>query len=167
MRMSDRPTVEAEMFIDATPARVWELVTDIVGMGQWSPEYEGGIWLDGATGVAVGARFRGQNKRQDRQWESVSTVVEAEPGKSFAWAVGDPDNAAATWRFDLIAEGTGTRVHQRVELGPGPSGLTQRISEIPEREEEVVAARVGEHRRNMMSTLDGIKSAAEHDGMSQ
>jgi len=33
MRMSDQPTVEAEMFINATPARVWELVTDIVGMG--------------------------------------------------------------------------------------------------------------------------------------
>jgi uncharacterized protein YndB with AHSA1/START domain len=89
MRMSDRPTVEVEMFIEAPPARVWELMTDIVLMGQWSPEYQGGEWLDGATGPTVGARFKGRNKRQDREWESVSTVIEAEPGRAVAWAVGD------------------------------------------------------------------------------
>ena len=57
MRMRDRPTIEAETFIEAPPAHVWELVTDIVRMGQWSPEYQGGEWLDGATGPAVGSRF--------------------------------------------------------------------------------------------------------------
>ena len=164
MRMSDRPTVEAETFIEASPQRVWELVTDIVLMGRWSPEYDGGTWLDEAAGVAVGARFRGRNKREGREWESVSTVVEAELGKSFAWAVGDPSNAAATWRFVLTYEGSGTRVRQHVELGPGPSGLTRRIGEVPDREEEVIAARVDEHQRNMQQTLGGLKNAAERAG---
>lgn len=161
MRMGDRPTVDVEVFIEAPPSHVWELVTDIVRMGQWSPEYQGGEWLDGATGPEVGSRFRGRNRRGDRQWESVSTVTEAEAGRSFAWAVGDPGNAAATWRFDLAPQGTGTLLRQHVQLGPGSSGLTARIEELPDREEEIVASRTAEHRRNMQSTLEGIKSAAE------
>ena len=161
MRMSDRPTVDAETFIEAPPAQVWELVTDIVRMGQWSPEYQGGEWLDEATGPAVGARFRGRNKRGDREWQSTSTVTEADAGRSFAWAVSDPENASATWRFDLAPQGSGTLLRQHVELGPGPSGLTARIEEMPDREEEIVASRTAGHQSNMQVTLEGIKSAAE------
>ena len=164
MRMSELPTVEVEIFIEAPPERVWGLVTDIVLMGEWSPEYDGGEWLDGATGAVVGARFRGHNSREGREWESVSTVIEAEPGRSFAWAVGDPDNAAATWRFYLTPVRNGTRVRQHVQLGPGPSGLTRRIAEVPDREADVIAARVKEHHGNMQATLDGLKSAAERAG---
>ena len=164
MSMAELPTVEAEIFIDAPPERVWELVTDIVLMGEWSPEYDGGDWLDGATGAVAGARFRGRNSRDGREWESVSTVIEAEPNRSFAWAVGEPDNASATWRFDLTPVRNGTRVRQHVQLGPGPSGLTRRIAEVPDREAEVVAARVKEHHGNMQATLAALKSAAEQAG---
>lgn len=163
MRMQDRPTVAVELVVVASAARVWALVTDLVLMGQWSPEYQGGEWLDGATGPVVGARFQGRNQRRERQWESTSTVIEAEPGRSFAWAVGDPTHAAATWRFDLTPEGHGTRVRQHVELGPGPSGLTARIAELPDREEDIIAARTAEHRRNMQVTLEGLKTAAEQE----
>ena len=54
MRMYDKPTVAAEISIAAPPARVWELVTDLQLMGHWSPEYQGGEWLDGAPGPIVG-----------------------------------------------------------------------------------------------------------------
>jgi uncharacterized protein YndB with AHSA1/START domain len=163
MRMSDRPTVEAAIFVAAPAARVWDLVTNLELLGQWSPEYQGGEWLDGATGPVVGARFKGRNKRREREWESVSTVIEAEAGRSFAWAVGNPDNAAATWRFDLTLHGAGTRVRQHVQLGPGPSGLTARIAELPDREEDIIAARTAEHHRNMQITLQGLKAAAEQE----
>ena len=73
--------------------------------------------------------------------ESVSTGLEAEPGRSFMWAVGNPTNPAATWRFDLTPDGSGTRVRQHVQLGPGPSGLTARIAELPDRKEDIIAAR--------------------------
>lgn len=161
MRMSDLPTVDADVYIAAPPSRVWALVTDIAQMGHWSPEYRGGEWIDGATGAAAGARFKGRNKRKEREWESVSTVTEAEPEHAFAWAVGDPANAAATWRFDLAPEGAGTRVRQHVQIGPGPSGLTAVIAERPGREEDIVAARIAEHQRNMQATLEGLKAAAE------
>ncbi len=163
----DLPGVEVEIFVDAPPQRVWELVTDIVLLGEWSPEYDGGDWLDGVSGPAVGARFRGRNSREGRQWETTSTVVEAESGRSFAWAVGDPATAVATWRFDLTSEAQGTRVRQRVQLGPGASGLTRRIDELPDRRDDIIAARTGEHRRNMQATLEGLKAAAERDKSSR
>ena len=161
MRMQDGPTVEVEISVEAAPVRVWELVGDLALMGEWSPEYQSGDWLDGAAGPAVGSRFKGRNRRGDRAWESESTVIESVPGQVLAWAVSDPDNAAATWRFDLQSEGNGTRVRQHVRLGPGPSGLTARIAEVPDREEDIVAARCAEIRRNMQATLEGLKAAAE------
>jgi hypothetical protein len=39
MRMHDRPTVEADIFVAASDARAWELVTSLERMEQWSPEY--------------------------------------------------------------------------------------------------------------------------------
>ena len=163
MHMRDRPTVEADIFVAAPAARVWELVIDLERMGQWSPEYQGGEWLDGATGPVVGARFKGRNKRREREWESVSTVIESAVGRSFAWAVGNPQNPAATWRFDLTPDSAGTRVHQYVQLGPGPSGLTARIAELPDREEDIIAARTAELQRHMQITLQGLKTSAEQE----
>src|SRR5919197_4969489 len=82
MRMRDKPTIAVELSIAAPPAQVWELVTDLQLMGDWSPEYQGGEWLDGATGPVVGARFKGRNKSRGREWGSVSTLVETVPGRS-------------------------------------------------------------------------------------
>ena len=162
MRMSDLPTVQVDIFINASPASVWELATDLNRVGEWSPEYQGGEWIDGATGPVVGARFSGRNKRGDREWESTSTVTEAIPSQTFAWAVGaHPSNPAATWRFDLTPEAAGTRVRQHVQMGPGSSGLTAAIAVKPDRESDIIAARIKEHTRNMQATLEGLKSHAE------
>ena len=54
----------AEIDIAAPPARVWDLVTDLYRMGDWSPECYRCAWMDGGTGPRVGARFKGWN-RQD------------------------------------------------------------------------------------------------------
>lgn len=165
MRMSDGPTVEEEISINASPATVWALIIDLNAVGQWSPEYQGGEWLDGANGPTVGARFKGQNKREEREWESVSVVTECEAERTLAWAVGrDPGNPGARWRFDLTPIGHGTHVRQQVLIGPGPSGLTAVIDQRPDLEERIIDNRIAEHSRNMQATLQGLKSAAEQGG---
>ena len=50
--------VEVTKVIAATPERVYELVSDLPRMGEWSPENTGGSWIKGATGPAVGAKFK-------------------------------------------------------------------------------------------------------------
>jgi len=50
----------------ASPAQVWALVSDVTKIGRYSPETFEAEWLDGATGPAVGVRFRGHVKRNEK-----------------------------------------------------------------------------------------------------
>ena len=42
----------------APPNAIWELVSDVTRIGEFSPETFEAEWLDGATGPEVGARSR-------------------------------------------------------------------------------------------------------------
>jgi uncharacterized protein YndB with AHSA1/START domain len=156
MRYADGPTVEVTRTIDAPPSAVWGLVTDIDLPARFSSEYLGGHWLDGEP-ATVGARFVGRNTHPARgEWETTSTIIEADAPQVFAYAVGDTDNPGATWRYTLTPDGGGTRVTYWMRIGPGPSGLNPAIAAMPDKEERIVAHRCEEHRANMARTLDGI-----------
>ena len=162
MRMTDRPCLEVSLTVAASRERVWALVSDVTRVGDWGGECVGAEWLDGADGPAVGARFRGHQVAADQKWQTTSVVIESEPGVSFAWAVGDPANAAATWRYQLSSDGSGgTVLCYRGVMGPGPSGLTAMIAEMPDREESIIAYRLNGQQRNMTATLEAIKRVAE------
>jgi Polyketide cyclase / dehydrase and lipid transport len=162
LRYADCPTTEAELVIDAPPSAVWPLVCDIQIPARFSSEFQGGQWLDGATGPLLGARFRGRNHHPARgSWETVSTVCEFEPDRVFAWAVGDPAAPAARWRFTLEPAGSGTRIRQWMQMGPGESGISELIERMPDKEHRILQRRLAEHQANMTATLAGIKSAAE------
>jgi uncharacterized protein YndB with AHSA1/START domain len=96
--------------IAAPPEKVWALVADLPRMGEWSPENEGGKWVKGASGPAVGAVFRGHNKNGLRRWSTSVTVVECEPGKAFEFAVSSGPLTVANWRYDFEQTATGCRV---------------------------------------------------------
>lgn len=162
-RYTDLPTVEVHTWIDAVPAQVWSLVSDIHLMPQFSDELQRVEWPDGALLPAVGARFLGNNKHPALgEWSSTSQIVECEPETVFAWAVGDPSQPAAVWRFHLEPQGLGTLLSEWVQLGPARSGLSHAIDRMPEMEQKIVFVRMREFERNMTATLSQIKSLAEH-----
>jgi hypothetical protein len=107
----------------ATPERIWDLVSDVTKIGRYSPETFEAEWLDGATGPAVGARFRGHVKRNGKgptYWSSC-TVTECEPGRVFAFGVGTKGRVLNTWRYELAPAGDGTGgtdVTESFELSP-------------------------------------------------
>ena len=68
---------------------------------------------------------------------------------------------AARWRFDLEPDGDGSLLKFTAEIGPAPSGLTPAIERMPDREEDIVAKRMGEHNANMHRTVEGYKQLAE------
>ncbi len=72
--------------IAATPEAVYDLITDINRMGEWSPECYRCEWLDGATQATVGARFRGYNRRGALRWQRTAVVDVADRGREFAFA---------------------------------------------------------------------------------
>lgn len=98
---------EVTVRIDAPPERVYEIVTDIAAMGRLSPECTGGRWLDGATGPAVGARFKGTNKRGLARWSTTNRVVVAEPGRAFAF---ETLQSGHRWDYRIEPDGRGSVV---------------------------------------------------------
>ena len=73
------------LHIAAPPLKVWELVSDITRMGEYSPEVFEAEWLDGATGPALGATYRGHVKRNEvgpTYWTTCK-VTACEPGEVF------------------------------------------------------------------------------------
>lgn len=165
MRYADGPTVSVDINIEAPPSAVWGLISDIDLPARFSNEFLGARWLDGAEGPGVGARFEGRNRHPAAgEWSTVSTVLTCEPDVSFAWAVGDPSHATATWRFALApgSDAASSTLSFSARLGPGSSGLTPAIEAMPDKEEKIVANRLREHRANMEATLSGIKQLAEH-----
>ena len=162
LRYRDCPTTQADLMIAASRAVVWALVCDIQLPAQFSSEFDGGQWLDGASCPAPGARFTGRNHHPaGGSWQTTSTVCEYQPGQVLGWAVGDPGWPSARWRFTLAAETGGTRLTQWMQIGPAPSGLSPAIEARPDKESRILHRRLAEHQANMIATLTGIKELAE------
>jgi uncharacterized protein YndB with AHSA1/START domain len=161
-RYADKPTVEVRTWIGAPPGRVWELVSDVELMPAMSSELQSVEWLDGANGPAAGARFTGRSKHDAMgEWETTSQVVEFEPGRVFGWAVGDPASPSALWRFRLESKDGGTELSEWMQMGPGRSGLSFAIDQMPDKEQKIVFVRMREFERNITVTLEQIKALAE------
>nr|WTA64368.1 SRPBCC family protein [Micromonospora sp. NBC_00855] len=175
MRYADGPGLTCEVYVEASPSRVWDLVCDIHLPPRLSPELQRVEWLDGVDGPRVGARFLGFNRHPRLgEWRTASHVTEFERPLTFGWLVTDVDGVfagpgggagltspAATWLFELTPESSGTRLRHSVRIGPGRSGLSLIIDQSPENEERIVAFRLGELRNNIELVLHGIKSLAE------
>ncbi len=103
---SSTERVSRQIEIEATPERVWSLVSDLPAMGAYSPENTGGSWV-GAPGPRVGAVFAGRNAQGSRRWSTRCTVVRCEPGKAFGFDVRSVGLPVASWTYELAPSGTG------------------------------------------------------------
>jgi uncharacterized protein YndB with AHSA1/START domain len=102
------PTISRTVRIDADPALVWSLVTDLPSMGGYSPENAGGRWVGGATGVALGARFRGVNENGSLHWWTRVRVVEFQAGRRFTFDVRSPFGVRVSrWGYEVAPAGDG------------------------------------------------------------
>ena len=154
--MSDNPAVAVETVIKAPPERVYELVSDLDAMASFGTEFQSGEWASGRPG-SVGSSFRGRQRLGDREWETLSTVTVASPGKEFAWVVGDVQDVTATWTMNLRSVPDGTEVRYGFVHGPGPSGLRDVIERHPEDEQKFIEGRLEALQQNMIKTLEGIR----------
>ena len=164
-RLADGPGTVVEVDVAAPPAAVWPLVTDLDLPARFSDEFLGAVLDDPTAGPVPGARFVGRNRHPARgEWEQVCYVEVAEEARSFGWCTVHPTTPGARWRFRLDPIGGGTRLRFDVVLGPGPSGLTEAITQLPGKEDRIIARRLAEHRRNMQRVVDGIRELAESAG---
>jgi uncharacterized protein YndB with AHSA1/START domain len=146
---------EASLRIEATPEAVYAIVTDIAQMGRLSPECTGGQWLGDATGPAVGARFKGSNKRGRARWSTTNTVVEAEPGRMFSF---ETAQSGARWTYRMEPDGGGTLVTESRGMFKDRPLLakiyaTLLLGGIEDHDDEM--------RDGMRQTLERLKAVAE------
>jgi uncharacterized protein YndB with AHSA1/START domain len=161
-RYADKPNVEVQTWIAASPSRVWQVVSDVELMPTMSEELQAVEWLDGATEPSVGARFVGRSKHESLgEWATTSEVIECEPERVLAWAVEDRDNPTAIWRFSLHPQDGGTLLTQWMQMGPARSGLSFAIDRMPDNEQKIVFVRMREFEQNMTVTLEHIKQLVE------
>ena len=107
-----------EVTTSATPAQIWDLLTDIARAGEWSHETRSGDWLDGATRATAGARFKGRNGIGRQRWTRVCEIESAEQPHVLVWRTIPsrlfPDSTR--WTYELAPVDGGTRVTQRFEV---------------------------------------------------
>jgi uncharacterized protein YndB with AHSA1/START domain len=147
-------TKEVTVHIDAPPARVYELVSDVTRMGEWSPECVRCVWQDGATGPVVGARFRGSNRQGWLRWSTTAEVVAAEPGREFAFTTKVKQRDSTRWRYVLSPAGEGTDMTESYVpmYEPAITKLFERLF-MRNREQQL--------EDGMRTTLERVRIAAE------
>ena len=139
----------------APPDKIWDLVSDVTRIGRYSPETFEAEWLDGATGPAAGARFRGHVKRNGKgpiYW-TTCTVIACEPEREFSFGVGSPDKPLNVWGYKLEPSGEGTDVTESFQLA----------DTVPLRLYWTLLgwARGRTNREGMRTTLERIKAEVE------
>src|ERR1043165_16484 len=96
----------------ASPRVVWDLVSDVTRIGEFSPETFEARWTRGSTGPEVGAFFKGHVKRNGigpTSW-SLCRVPTCVPNEVFEFSVGTRDLTLNNWGYRLEPDGGGTRV---------------------------------------------------------
>lgn len=98
----DLPTTgSATVEVGASAEEVYAFLTDLDRLPTLSPENVRCEFLDGATAIDVGVRFRGYNKAGDYEWHADCVVTVADPGVSFAYVVPPNFEYATTWSYDI------------------------------------------------------------------
>jgi hypothetical protein len=152
-----QPTISRSVRIAADPHVVWSMVTDLPSMGELSPENIGGRWVDGATGPALGARFRGVNRNGHRQWWTRVRITDYEPERRFTFDVRSPFGVRVSrWGYEVTPTADGCLLTEhwyrvgswfvRRFLGPRVTGR---------------ADRPGFNTESIEHTLNAVKTRAE------
>lgn len=160
MMSDDGRTGEGSITVQAAAPAVWALVADITRMGEWSPENERGEWIDGATGPAVGARFKGYNRRGKSKWSTTCEVTEAEPGRSFVFVTGGRAKPGTWWRYRFEPVAGGTLVTESFEITKPLGRFERLVTKVT----TGVSDRRADMEQGVNATLAALKKAAEQGG---
>jgi uncharacterized protein YndB with AHSA1/START domain len=151
-----QPLAEVTVHMDAPPERVWDLVSDLTRMGDWSPETARVEWIGGARGPMAGAKFRGHNRFGSKKWATTGCIAEAERGRVISWDVTAGPFGVARWAYRMTP------------TEDGGCDVTEQMFDHRNTLIQVLGRRVsgsahdGDHNRaGMEATLAKLKAVAE------
>jgi uncharacterized protein YndB with AHSA1/START domain len=146
------PLLQAHIDIAAPPEKVWELITDLRRMPEWSPQCR---MMRPLGPVRQGTRTLNLNRRKRLFWTTTSTITELIPERKFAFRVNTNNTV---WSYELEPTATGTHVveSRHAENGVKPVstlGVKLLMGGVPSFDRELV--------EGMNTSLARIKDAAE------
>jgi hypothetical protein len=141
--------------IAGPPEKLYDMVSDVPRMGEWSPVCKACWWDDGA-GPTVGSWFTGHNETTERTWETRSQVVTADRGREFAYVVG---GAWVRWGYTFTPVEGGTRLTESWEFLP--AGIARFAERYGDDAPAQIADRTAAAHAGIPATLAALKRAAE------
>jgi uncharacterized protein YndB with AHSA1/START domain len=96
--------------IATSPDLAYAAIADVTRMGEWSEECHTCEWHEGFEGPVVGATFDGHNRNGEFEWTTQGKVIEAEPGRAFAFECSMMEFHYSTWGYRFEPTETGCRV---------------------------------------------------------
>jgi hypothetical protein len=148
-------TYSDSIVVARSPEELYDMVSDVTRMGEWSPVCKACWWEEG-DGARVGATFTGRNELPDRTWETRSEVVAADPGREFAFVV---QMTGTRWGYTFSPVEDGTRLTESWEFPPKAVAVFQQ--RFGDDAEAQIENRVEGARSGIAATLAAIKKAAE------
>lgn len=148
--------LEVSRTIAASPEAVYDAISDVTRMGEWSPECKSCEWLDGATGAAVGAQFNGTNENNGNEWTILNTVTAADRGQRFAFDCSVRDFTFAKWAYNIEPTADGGCTVTETWDDFRPEELRNKPSAT-----SGVENRAEFNRESMATTLAGLAAALE------
>ena len=142
----------ATIQIQAQPEKVYEMITDVTRMGEWSPETVRAEWVGGAPRAPGGAPFKGHNKLGLARWSTTPTVKVADPGREFTFETGKPGKEATRWTYLFAPKDGGTELTESFEALR--YGAFMKLTAKPEK-------RTAKLTGDIQQTVERIKQAAE------
>ncbi|MBB2770260.1 MULTISPECIES: SRPBCC family protein [Mycolicibacterium] len=147
-------SAKATVDIDADPATVYRLITDLRTLAELAEETSAMEWKKGDD-ARPGAVFVGRNRNGSRSWSTTCTVTDATPGQVFAFDVRSTVIPVAHWRYEISPTASGCRVTESTwDRRPGwfrkPAGWATGVSDRD-------TANAG----NIAATLRRLKARAE------
>jgi hypothetical protein len=110
-------TDSVERYIEASPEALYDLIADVTRTPERTPDVARCEWIGGATGPAVGARFKSVNHQgRGPDWSNKPVVTVADRGREFSFTRTEPFAGTLLWRHQFVAEGTGTRMIESYEV---------------------------------------------------
>ena len=151
-------TDTVERYVEAPPEALYDLIADVTRTPERTSDIVRCEWLDGATGPAVGARFKAINKQgRGPRWSNKPVVTVADRGREFSFTRTEPFGGTILWRHRFEPEGSGTRAIESYEVLEPVSAVGWFIIDTL----YGLKDRRGELRASMIASLDRVAELVE------
>lgn len=114
-----RRECEAKIIVDAPVDAVWDVISDVTRVGEWSGECRHCEWVGSSAGPAApGRRFRGSNRRGLMRWARLNEIDVADAPDEMVWhtVFGVMKRDSTEWCLRLCSTPEGTEVTESFRI---------------------------------------------------